>query len=107
MSANISVTALGKPLQNDVKVDPKILDNYVGVYKLSIDTNRTITIKRVNDGLIAIPSPTQTIPLLFQSETRFQFKSLLGVSAEFVVEDGKVTKFNVSQNGHYEWIKTK
>ncbi|GAA3943935.1 serine hydrolase domain-containing protein [Chitinophaga oryziterrae] len=107
LSAEISIIALGKPLQSDVKVDPKILDKYVGAYKLSIDTNRTITIQRVRDRLIAVVSTTQKIPLLFLSKTNFQFKNMLGVSGEFVVEEGKVTKFYVNQNGRYEWIKTK
>ncbi|OQP66560.1 hypothetical protein A3860_13855 [Niastella vici] len=107
LSASISVITLGKPLQCDVKVDPEILDKYVGAYKLSIDPNRTITIQRVNDRLIAVVSPTQKMPLLFLSETNFQFKNLLGASGEFVVEEGKVTKFYVNQNGRYEWIKTK
>lgn len=107
LCANISVITLGKPLQSDVDLDSKILDKYVGTYKLSIDTSRTITMQRVNDRLVAVVSPSQNIPLLFQSETRFQFKDLLSASCEFVVEEGKVTKFNVNQNGHYEWIKTK
>ena len=107
LSADISVITLGKPLQSDVKVDPKILDKYAGVYKLSIDATRTITIQRVNNGLIAVASPSERIPLLFQSETGFELKNLLGVSGEFVVEEGKVTKFYINQNGRYEWIKTK
>jgi CubicO group peptidase (beta-lactamase class C family) len=107
LSANISVITIGKPLQSDVKVDPKILDKYEGSYKLSIDTNRTITMQRVNDRLIAVVSPTKKIPLLFLSQTNFQFKNLLGVSGEFVVEEGRVTKFYINQNGRYEWIKTK
>lgn len=107
LSASISVIAIGKPLQSDVKVDPKILDKYIGTYKLSIDTNRTITIQRVNDRLIAVVSPTQKIPLLFLSETNFQFKNMLSATGEFIIEEGKVTKFRINQNGRYEWIRTK
>ncbi|MBO9202150.1 MULTISPECIES: serine hydrolase [Niastella] len=107
LSAGISAVALGKSLQSDVKVDPAILDKYVGVYKLSIDTNRTVTIQRTNDGLIAHFSPTQTKSLLFESETGFQFKNMLGVSGEFVVEEGKVTKFYIYQNGRFEWTRSK
>lgn len=107
LSANISAIAIGKPLQNDVKVAPEILEKYVGSYNLSIDTNRTITIQKANDRLIAIISPTQKPPLLFTSDTHFEFKNMLGISGDFVVEAGKVTKFYINQNGRYEWIKTK
>ncbi|GGH71174.1 CubicO group peptidase (beta-lactamase class C family) [Filimonas zeae] len=107
LSADISAIAIGKPLQNDVKVAPEILEKYVGSYKLSIDTNRTITIQKANDRLIAIISPTQKPPLLFTSDTHFEFKNMLGISGDFVVEAGKVAKFYINQNGRYEWIKTK
>ena len=106
LSVNIAQIALGKSLQESVQVDPKDLNKYVGVYKLSIDTSRTITVMKENDHLVAKVSKTETIPLIFQSATKFQFKNLLDADCEFVIENGKVTKFNVSQHGHYEWIKT-
>jgi CubicO group peptidase (beta-lactamase class C family) len=106
LSVNIAQITLGKSLQEHVKVDPKDLERFVGVYKLSIDIGRTITVMKENDHLVAKISKTQTIPLVFQSDTKFQFKNLLDVDCEFVIENGKVTRFNVSQNGHYEWIKT-
>ncbi len=107
LSTDVSGIALGKPLQTDIKVDTKTLDEYVGMYQLTIDTSRTITISRDNDHLIAKVSETETIPLLFQSDTKFQFKNLLDAYCEFVKENDKVTKFTVSQNGHFEWIKIK
>ena len=106
LSVNISGIALGKSLQSDVKVDSKTLDKYVGVYKLSIDTSRTIIVLKKNDQLFAKASDTEIFPLVFKSETEFEFKNILDAHCEFVTENGKVTKFNVSQNGHYEWIKT-
>jgi CubicO group peptidase (beta-lactamase class C family) len=105
LSINISGIALGKPLQTDINVDTAVLNKYIGVYRLSIDSNRTITILKANNHLIAKVSESQTIPLLFQSETKFQFKNVLDANCEFITENGKVVKFNVSQNGHYEWIK--
>lgn len=105
LSNTISSIAIGKPLQTDIKIDTKILDEYAGVYKLTIDTNRTITMLKENNQLIAQISETEKIPILFQSETRFQFKNLLDASCEFIKENGKVTKFNVSQNGHFTWLK--
>ena len=105
LSNTISSIAIGKPLQTDIKIDTKILDEYVGVYKLTIDTSRTITMLKENNQLIAKVSETEKMPILFQSETKFQFKNLLDANCEFIKENGKVTKFNVSQNGHFTWIK--
>jgi CubicO group peptidase (beta-lactamase class C family) len=106
LSVKISGIALGKTLQTDIKVDTKTLDKYVGVYRLSIDTNRTIIMLKKNNQLFAKASDTEIFPLLFQTETEFEFKNILDAHCEFVTENGKVTKFKVSQNGHYEWIKT-
>jgi CubicO group peptidase (beta-lactamase class C family) len=106
LSVNISSIALGKLLQADIKVDAKILNRYVGVYKLSMDTSRTITMLKKNDQLFAKVSDTEDYPIVFQSETKFEFKNIRDAHCEFVTENGKVAKFNVSQNGHYEWIKT-
>jgi CubicO group peptidase (beta-lactamase class C family) len=105
LSVTISSIVLNKPLQQEVKVDEKLLDNYIGVYQLTIDTSRKMTIFKKDGGLVAKISETDNFPLIFQSETKFQFKSILNASCEFVVENGKVTKFNVSQSGHYEWIR--
>lgn len=106
LSISISSLVLDKPLQRDVKQDTKTLDKYVGVYQLTTDTNRKITLFKEKDRLIAKVSKREMIPLLFQSETKFQFKNLLNADCEFVLENGRVTKFNVNQNGHYEWLKT-
>jgi len=92
-------------LQTGIKVAPQLLDEYAGVYRLTADTSRTITMVRENDQLIAKVSATTMIPVLFQSDTKFQFKNLLNADCEFIKENGKVIKFNVSQNGHYEWIR--
>jgi CubicO group peptidase (beta-lactamase class C family) len=105
LSNTISSIVIGKPLQTDIKFDAKILDEYVGVYKLTIDTSRTITMLKENNQLIARVSENEKIPIRFQSETKFQFKNLLDANCEFIKENGKVTKFNVSQNGHFTWTK--
>jgi CubicO group peptidase (beta-lactamase class C family) len=105
LTNTISSMALGKPLQSDLKVETKILEEYVGVYKLTIDTSRTITMLKENNQLIAQVSETEKIPICFQSETKFQFKNLLDANCEFIKENGKVTKFNVSQHGQFTWTK--
>lgn len=106
LSVNISSVALGKSLQSDVTVDPKTLDKYVGVYRLSIDTSRTFIMLKKNNRLFAKASDMEIFSIVFQSETKFEFKNILDAHCEFITENGKVTKINVSQNGHYEWIKT-
>lgn len=106
ISLKISSITLDKNLQPDIKVNDNILDKYLGTYKLSIDTNRSITILRMNGRIVAKLSENEIIPLLFQSDQKFQFKNLLNADCEFVIENGKVIKFEVNQNGHFEWLKS-
>jgi CubicO group peptidase (beta-lactamase class C family) len=105
LTNTISSMSLGKPLQTDVKIDTKLLDEYVGVYQLTIDTSRTIIMRKEKNQLIAEVSKTEKIQILFQSETEFQFKNLLDANCVFIKENSKVTKFNVSQNGQFTWVK--
>ncbi|MBW1654601.1 serine hydrolase [Flavobacterium quisquiliarum] len=105
LSVDIASLILGKTFQQEIKVDAALLNEYVGVYTLSIDTKRTITITNENGQLWAKISGQGTIPLIFQSDTKFQFKNILGAECEFVKENGKVTKLNISQNGNFEWKK--
>lgn len=105
LSIAIVSLALGKPLQIDRQINPKVFDDYIGVYQLTADTNKKMTLIRQGKRLVAKVSETDKIPLVFQSLTRFQFKDLLDAQCEFVRENGKVTKFRVRQNGDYEWIR--
>ncbi len=108
LSITLSGLALGKALQNAVKVNSKILAEYIGTYVLTIDSTKKIDVVKEKDRLVAKVSNNETIPLIFQSDTKFQFKNLLDADCEFVKENGKVAKFNVIQNGgHFVWIKTK
>lgn len=107
ITADISSIALGKPLQANVMVDSKDLDKYVGSYQLTADKERIATITKKDGGLVAEITNAGTFPLLFQSGTKFQFKGLADVNCEFIVENGKVTKFEVKQNGDFEWLKIK
>lgn len=107
LSMAIAGAALGKPLQIDVSVDPKVFEDYTGTYRLTADTSKQMTLIRQGRRLVAKVSDTDTIPLVFQSPARFQFKDLLDANCEFVRENGKVTKFRVRQNGDYEWVRIK
>ncbi|WPO78357.1 serine hydrolase domain-containing protein [Flavobacterium sp. KACC 22761] len=105
LSVDIASIALGKTFQNEVKIDDALLNEYLGTYTLSKDTKRTIVIIKENGHLLAKISGQGTVPLIFQSNTKFQFKNILDAECEFIKENGKVTKFNVSQNGNFEWKK--
>lgn len=105
LSASISGIALGRSMQPSVTVEDKILDSYVGTYQLTIDRNRKMTIQKEGKQLVAVVSTKEKVPLVFQSDTKFQFKGLLNAACEFVVENGKAVKFVVEQNGHYEWTR--
>jgi len=105
LSVDITSLALGKTFQNEVNVDAALLNEYIGTYTLSIDNKRSIEIVKENGHLLAKISGQGTVPLIFQSDVKFQFKNILGAECEFIKENGKVTKFNVSQNGNFEWKK--
>jgi hypothetical protein len=96
---------LNQSLQPDITVDDRILDQYLGTYTLSGNPNRSIQITRMYGRVVARLSDTEIVPLLFQTETKFQLKNLLNADGEFVSENGKVVKFIIRQNGVYEWIK--
>ncbi len=105
LSVSLSAIALGKSLQSDIQPAQAILDDYTGTYQLTIDTGRTITMVKENGRLVAKVSATETIPVMFRSETKFQFKNLLDADCEFIRENGKVIQFNVSQHGQFVWKK--
>jgi Domain of unknown function (DUF3471) len=107
LSARISEWALGRALQPDIKIDESILTKYTGTYLFTLDSARTIVIKKEGSRLIAEISGQSTLPLVFESETKFQFKGVLDAKAEFIKENGMVTKFTLYQNGVYEWKKIK
>lgn len=107
ISLKIGELALGKSLQPDIKIEEAILNSYVGTYQLSTDNNRTITIYKNDNKLLAAISGQGTLPILFETNTKFRFKNVPGVTATFVTENGIVKKMVVTQNGVYEWIKIK
>jgi CubicO group peptidase (beta-lactamase class C family) len=107
LSVRISEWALGRSLQPDVKIDESILNTYTGTYLFTLDSTRTIVIKKESARLIADISVQGTLPLIFETETKFQFKGVLDAKAEFIKEKGSVTKFILYQNGDYEWKKIK
>jgi CubicO group peptidase (beta-lactamase class C family) len=106
LSIAVSGLALGVPMQPSVEVAGNILDSYVGTYTLVTDPKRKIVIEKVKEGLIANISGQSVLPLIFQSNTKFQFKNVLNANCEFREKDGKVIGFIADQNGLFEWKKT-
>jgi CubicO group peptidase (beta-lactamase class C family) len=107
LSIKISEWVLGKSFQPDIKISDLLMNSYVGTYSLTIDTTRTVIITKENGHLVAAVSGATSFTLVFESETKFQFKSVLDAKCEFIKEKGRVTKFVANQNGIYEWIKIK
>ncbi len=105
LSVSIPSIVLESPLQKSTKVDDAVLNKYVGLYKLSSDSKRTIKIVKENGTLIALVSGQENYPLLFQSDNKFEFKNIQGAKCEFIIENDKVLKFTVSQNGVFDWLK--
>ncbi len=107
LNASISNIALGKPMLLDLALSTPILNRYTGTYVMLPEQKRIMAITKAGDHLVADVKGQSSYQILFQSETTFAFKGIVGASAYFVVEDGKVTKFVVEQNGQFEWKKIK
>ncbi len=84
-----------------------VLKSYTGVYQLTTDKNRTITITSENDYLLGEISGQASLPLVFKSVTKFEFEGATDASCEFVSEKGKVVKIVVFQKGKFIWRKIK
>jgi CubicO group peptidase (beta-lactamase class C family) len=93
----------GKPLSNSM-----MLDSYIGVYQMVTNPNRTITIiKRFGQIFIQF-SPSTSIPMMAQTESKFTLQGVTPpATVEFVKENGKTIKLIVSQKGLFEWKKIK
>ena len=64
-------------------------------------------ITKEGDHLVANVVGQGTFELLFQSEKTVSFKGIAGAGGQFVIENGKVSKLIVQQNGQYVWRKIK
>ena len=108
VSTEISEIVLGRSLQAQaIKPVDNVLNSYVGTYSLTSNPKRTIVIAKEKDRLVANVSGQQAFELLFQTPTTCQFKNVKDLVAEFIMENGNVTKLIVNQNGRFEWKKIK
>jgi hypothetical protein len=71
------------------------------------DPKTTITITLDKGSLIAKLSEQLSLKLIFRSDTKFSFDGAAGTVDEFVIENGKVIKLNLNNEGFTEWNKTK
>ncbi|HEY1056603.1 MAG TPA: hypothetical protein VGE24_15760, partial [Emticicia sp.] len=92
--------------KTEVKPSKDILFSYVGKYALTGDTKKILIIELKDDYLIAKLPGQDPLQLVFLTDTKIKFKSILDIQGEFIKENGKVTKLIVAQNGKYEWLKT-
>jgi len=106
LATTISTLVLGRPLQTDVKLTGAILARYTGVYELSGDVKRQISVKIENGKLVAT-SAGQKLQFVFQSELKFGFKDIADAQGEFMIENNKANGFVIRQNGSFHWKKIK
>jgi CubicO group peptidase (beta-lactamase class C family) len=95
------------PYQASVKLPWSILSTYIGTYSLLTDPNEVIIIAKGKDHLVAKVPEQVTLQLIFQSDTKFEFKGIVDTKCEFIKENGNVIKFIADRNGYFEWIKIK
>jgi hypothetical protein len=88
---------LKTPDRTVAKVDPRVLDQYVGEYEVL--PGRTMTIDKVGDNLVAGSKGFPTAPIFPESETKFFFKAV-DVELTFLKNDkGEVTEITIDQGG--------
>jgi CubicO group peptidase (beta-lactamase class C family) len=83
--------------QTAAKIDPKILDDYVGQYE--VNPNFSLAITKDNGRLFCQPTGQKKLELMPESETKF---SVEGVDAQIVFirdDDGTVRKLMLLQSG--------
>ncbi len=95
------------PYNASVKLPASTLAACAGTYSLVTDPKTTITITLDKGSLIAKLSEQLSLKLIFRSDTKFSFDGAAGTVDEFVIENGKVIKLNLNNEGFTEWNKTK
>jgi CubicO group peptidase (beta-lactamase class C family) len=102
---DIAILSIGKKLQKNFKLKQDILNSYVGTYQFATSKNRTLIVSNKDNDLIANIPGQGSWRILFESDTKFVFEGVDGAECEFILENGKVTKIVVSQNGQFVWNK--
>lgn len=95
------------PYNASVKLPASTLAIYAGTYSLVNDPKVTIDITLDKGSLIAKISEQLTLKLIFQSDTKFSFERGPGTVDQFVIDNGKVIKLILNDEGYSEWKKIK
>jgi len=85
------------PEEKIVEIDPAILDNYTGKYRLN--ENVVVTIYKENNKLIAHPTDQPKLEMAPLSETDFVIKEINAKLSFVKGENGKATKIKLNMNG--------
>ena len=112
LTNDIARLALGKPLNNEVKVKTEILEGYVGTYEVNLNHVNHQLIVTIEDGRLFIEAsnPDDKLPkvkLYAKSENEFYIKEA-ALKFEFIKDINNSFKM-VSYNNRgkdAEWIKT-
>ena len=111
LSNDIAKLAIGKPLDNSIKLSADVLKRYVGDYVFNVDHKLIVTLE---NGMLFIEdtNPNDRLPkvqLYAQSETMFYIKES-ELKFEFVNDTSnnslKIVTYN-SRGKDAEWIRTK
>jgi len=89
--------AMRLPEEKIVQIDPAILDNYTGKYRLN--ENIVVTIYKENNKLFAHPTDQPALEMEPLSETDFVIKELNAKLSFVKGENGKATKIKLNMNG--------
>ena len=98
----LGMTAYGEKVvlnseRKEMVVDPALLAEYVGTYKLAPNFDLAITIE--GKQLMSQATGQPKVPLFAESPTKF-FLKVVDAQVEFFKEGGKVTYLVLHQNGH-------
>jgi CubicO group peptidase (beta-lactamase class C family) len=108
---NVFQLALGNKLETEAMVSEAILDEYIGTYQAVIKKSETLKIYKVQGKLYMDLSNKTGRHMVLQplSQNLFLLPDVMRIrsTAEFLRENGKVTKAIFTQEKPYEWIKIK
>jgi len=113
LTNDIARIALGKPLENEVKVKEDLLESYVGVYEATLNDVNHKLIVTFSDGRLSVEAsnPDDRLPkvlLYAKSENEFYIKEA-PLRFEFVKDTNnafKIVTYN-NRGKDAEWTKTK
>jgi CubicO group peptidase (beta-lactamase class C family) len=113
LTNDIARVALGKPLNNEVKVKEDVLKSYVGTYEVNVDSVNHKLIVTFGDGRLSVEAsnPADRLPKVFlyaKSETEFYIKEapLRFVFVKDANDSLKIVTYN-NRGKDAEWTKIK